>query len=388
MPVRGACVEALLDDSDSDPDSGSGWVVKVGWSVVGSTWCSSSHSKCGQHLSGEKTGLQLGMWSGFSWHSTMTQRMMDASHEQDCWHGLGTGTSAPSAYVTLFNKQLPSPGMALVPDEGVVNESSSPVVDVVVISDGGASVSSVEAAVCGTVWWLDGAPVVADESPPSTGEEVVTVGSCSSSSTMVVGESDDVLPIITSKSLESVTSGAGVSSASGAPVTLLEDSVLDGPWLSVDWLSVEDALIGALPSVDESGSTSVTLTTSSGRSVGLSLSSALTEASVTAAESVADGIPWAESVEVSALVSGASVSIADSDAGVVDEGGVLPCAAAASVEDSASVGAASELVGVVAAVSDASATDESVGSCESTDETVVDGSWMKSVAAVAVVVDE
>lgn len=345
-------------------------------------------------MSGEKTGLQLGMWSGFSWHSTMTHRMMDASHEQDCWHGLGTGTSAPSAYVTLFNKQLPSPGMALVPDEGVVNESSSPVV--VVVSAGGASVSSVEAAVCGTVWWLDGAPVVADESPPpSTGEEVVPVGSCSSSSTMVVGESDDVLPIITSKSLESVTSGAGVSSASGAPVTLLEDSVLDGPWLSVDWLSVdtwalsvEDALIGALPSVDESGSTSVTLTASSGRSVGLSLSSALTEASVTAAESVADGIPWAESVEVSALVSGASVSIADSDAGVVDEGGVLPCAAAASVEDSASVGEASELVGVVAAGSDASATDESVGSCESTDETVVDGSWMKSVAAVAVVVDE
>lgn len=346
-------------------------------------------------MSGEKTGLQLGMWSGFSWHSTMTQRMMDASHEQDCWHGLGTGTSAPSAYVTLFNKQLPSPGMALVTDdEGVVNESSSPVV--VVVSAGGASVSSVEAAVCGTVWWLDGAPVVADESPPpSTGEEVVPVGSCSSSSTMVVGESDDVLPIITSKSLESVTSGAGVSSASGVPVTLLEDSVLDGPWLSVDWLSVdtwalsvEDALIGALPSVDESGSTSVTLTASSGRSVGLSLSSALTEASVTAAESVADGIPWAESVEVSALVSGASVSIADSDAGVVDEGGVLPCAAAASVEDSASVGAASELVGVVAAGSDASATDESVGSCESTDETVVDGSWMKSVAAVAVVVDE
>lgn len=338
-------------------------------------------------MSGEKTGLQLGMWSGFSWHSTMTQRMMDASHEQDCWHGLGTGTSAPSAYVTLFNKQLPSPGMALVPDdEGVVNESSSPVV--VVVSAGGASVSSVEAAVCGTVWWLDGAPVVADESPPpSTGEEVW-------SSTMVVGESDDVLPIITSKSLESVTSGACVSSASGAPVTLLEDSVLDGPWLSVDWLSVEDALIGALPSVDESGSTSVTLTASSGRSVGLSLSSALTEASVTAtesvtaAESVADGIPWAESVEVSALVSGASVSIADSDAGVVDEGGVLPCAAAASVEDSASVGEASELVGVVAAGSDASATDESVGSCESTDETVVDGSWMKSVAAVAVVVDE
>lgn len=386
MPVMGACVEALLDDSDSDSNSGSGWVVKVGWSVVGSTWCSSSHSKCGQHLSGEKTGLQLGMWSGFSWHSTMTHRMMDASHEQDCWHGLGTGTSAPSAYVTLFNKQLPSPGMALVPDEGVVNESSSPVV--VVVSAGGASVSSVEAAVCGTVWWLDGAPVVADESPPSTGEEVW-------SSTMVVGESDDVLPIITSKSLESVTSGAGVSSASGAPVTLLEDSVLDGPWLSVDWssgdtwaLSVEDALIGVLPSVDESGSTSVTLTASSGRSVGLSLSSALTEASVTAAESVADGIPWAESVEVSALVSGASVSIADSDAGVVDEGGVLPCAAAASVEDSASVGEASELVGVVAAGSDASATDESVGSCESTDETVVDGSWMKSVAAVAVVVDE
>lgn len=340
-------------------------------------------------MSGEKTGLQLGMWSGFSWHSTMTQRMMDASHEQDCWHGLGTGTSAPSAYVTLFNKQLPSPGMALVTDEGVVNESSSPVV--VVVSAGGASVSSVEAAVCGTVWWLDGAPVVADESSPSRGEEVVPVGSCSSSSTMVVGESDDVLPIITSKSLESVTSGAGVSSASGAPVTLLEDSVLDGPWLSVDWLSVEDALIGALPSVDESGSTSVTLTASSGRPVGLSLSSALTEASVTAAESVADGIPWAESVEVSALVSGASVSIADSDAGVVDEGGVLPCAAAASVEDSASVGEASELVGVVAAGSDASATDESVGSCESTDETVVDGSWMKSVAAVAavvVVVDE
>lgn len=344
-------------------------------------------------MSGEKTGLQLGMWSAFSWHSTMTQRMMDASHEQDCWHGLGTGTSAPSAYVTLFNKQLPSPGMALVPDdEGVVNESSSPVV--VVVSAGGASVSSVEAAVCGTVWWLDGAPVVADESSPSRGEEVVPVGSCSSSSTMVVGESDDVLPIITSKSLESVTSGACVSSASGAPVTLLEDSVLDGPWLSVDWLSVEDALIGALPSVDESGSTSVTLTASSGRSVGLSLSSALTEASVTAtesvtaAESVADGISWAESVEVSALVSGASVSIADSDAGVVDEGGVLPCAAAASVEDSASVGEASELVGVVAAGSDASATDESVGSCESTDETVVDGSWMKSVAAVAVVVDE
>lgn len=349
-------------------------------------------------MSGEKTGLQLGMWSGFSWHSTMTQRMMDASHEQDCWHGLGTGTSAPSAYVTLFNKQLPSPGMALVPDdEGVVNESSSPVV--VVISAGGASVSSVEAAVCGTVWWLDGAPVVADESPPpSTGEEVW-------SSTMVVGESDDVLPIITSKSLESVTSGADVSSTSGTPVTLLllEDSVLDGPWLSVDWLSVdwlsvdtwalsvEDALIGALPSVDESGSTSVTLTASSGRSVGLSLSSALTEASVTAAESVADGIPWAESVDVSALVSGASVSIADSDAGVVDEGGVLPCAAAASVEDSASVGAASELVGVVAAGSDSSVTEESVGSCESTDETVVDGSWMKSVAAVAavvVVVDE
>lgn len=341
-------------------------------------------------MSGEKTGLQLGMWSGFSWHSTMTQRMMDASHEQDCWHGLGTGTSAPSAYVTLFNKQLPSPGMALVPDdEGVVNESSSPVV--VVVSAGGASVSSVEAAVCGTVWWLDGAPVVADESSPSRGEEVVPVGSCSSSSTMVVGESDDVLPIITSKSLESVTSGACVSSASGAPVTLLEDSVLDGPWLSVDWLSVEDALIGALPSVDESGSTSVTLTASSGRSVGLSLSSALTEASVTAAESVADGIPWAESVDVSALVSGASVSIADSDAGVVDEGGVLPCAAAASVEDSASVGEASELVGVVAAGSDSSVTEESVGSCESTDETVVDGSWMKSVAAVAavvVVVDE
>lgn len=344
-------------------------------------------------MSGEKTGLQLGMWSAFSWHSTMTQRMMDASHEQDCWHGLGTGTSAPSAYVTLFNKQLPSPGMALVPDdEGVVNESSSPVV--VVVSAGGASVSSVEAAVCGTVWWLDGAPVVADESSPSRGEEVVPVGSCSSSSTMVVGESDDVLPIITSKSLESVTSGACVSSASGAPVTLLEDSVLDGPWLSVDWLSVEDALIGALPSVDESGSTSVTLTASSGRPVGLSLSSALTEASVTAtesvtaAESVADGISWAESVEVSALVSGASVSIADSDAGVVDEGGVLPCAAAASVEDSASVGEASELVGVVAAGSDASATDESVGSCESTDETVVGGSWMKSVAAVAVVVDE
>lgn len=337
-------------------------------------------------MSGEKTGLQLGMWSGFSWHSTMTQRMMDASHEQDCWHGLGTGTSAPSAYVTLFNKQLPSPGMALVTDEGVVNESSSPVV--VVVSAGGASVSSVEAAVCGTVWWLDGAPVVADESSPSRGEEVVPVGSCSSSSTMVVGESDDVLPIITSKSLESVTSGACVSSASGAPVTLLEDSVLDGPWLSVDWLSVEDALIGALPSVDESGSTSVTLTASSGRSVGLSLSSALTEASVTAAESVADGIPWAESVEVSALVSGASVSIADSDAGVVDEGGVLPCAAAASVEDSASVGEASELVGVVAAGSDSSVTEESVGSCESTDETVVDGSWMKSVAAVAAVVDE
>ena len=56
---------------------------------------SSSHSKTGQHLSGEKMGRQFGMWLGFSSHSTMTQRMMDDSQVQDCWQGLGTGTSAP-----------------------------------------------------------------------------------------------------------------------------------------------------------------------------------------------------------------------------------------------------------------------------------------------------
>jgi hypothetical protein len=48
----------------------------------------------------------------------------------------------------LFNKQLPSPGIALTSDDGVV-KISSPVV--------GASVSDVEAAISGTVLWLAGA---------------------------------------------------------------------------------------------------------------------------------------------------------------------------------------------------------------------------------------
>lgn len=64
-----------------------------GMTVV--TTSSSSHSKSGQHLSGEKMGRQFGMWLGFSSHSTMTQRMMDDSQVHDCWQGLGTGTSAP-----------------------------------------------------------------------------------------------------------------------------------------------------------------------------------------------------------------------------------------------------------------------------------------------------
>lgn len=61
--------------------------------------------------------------------------------------------------MTPFNKQLPSPGITLV-ETGVVTDSST--VD-------GDSVSTVEAADCGTVLWLD-----ADEVDESTGDWVVS----------------------------------------------------------------------------------------------------------------------------------------------------------------------------------------------------------------------
>lgn len=164
----------------------------------------------------------------------------------------------------MFNKQLPSPGIELVSDDGVVNESS-PVV--------GASVSNVDAAVWGIVLTMDGGAVV----PSTSANGVVPVWS----STMVVADES----IVTSESVD-----ADVSSTSGVAV-VVEASVLDETGLSVvtsveSTVSVDDSLDEML-SVEED----VSASGSSGLSVGL------IEPSPPGA--IADEIFGVESVEVS-----------------------------------------------------------------------------------------
>lgn len=126
-----------------------------------------------------------------------------------------------------FNKQLPSPGITLI-ETGVVTDSST--VE-------GDSVSTVEAAVCGIVLWLD-----ADEVEESTDDWVVSNGIEVSSES--VDDATSVAPSVEDWVVSSCPAGASV------PATLVDswaDPVVDD---SSKAESVEDSVVDPLTDGD------------------------------------------------------------------------------------------------------------------------------------------
>jgi hypothetical protein len=152
--------------------------------------------------------------------------------------------------VTLFNKQLPSPGIELMSDDGVV-KVSSPVL--------GASVSNVEAAISGTVWWLAGASVTEEVEASDSSESVVDDGSSTSGVEAELEETVD--PWVLDGdwlSLESsVATSLSVDDSLDVGSASVEDSLDTGPASVEDPLdtglaSVEDPLLTGLSSVEDS----------------------------------------------------------------------------------------------------------------------------------------